>query len=264
MIFDSKKSFAICVKYDEGLLRLKEFFADRRNIHDSDEFKKSLDFLSEKNNRHDYIVLEVGELIDFEEFGSSDASNLKELLSYEVELETLHNKINNLYEAKSNYPLLFENDEEKYFLTKIIDSIGITNWSNTLCFEPFPVKKITVDPDYLNASKIEFEYSGLGSFVWIQRITIDLTQREVTLVQDERRSYVMPLVDAFIANTLTQFQFNLPSVEDVEYTNMFLLFNSGLNQDVWILERSAIEPKNKEFALRGVRSREEYKCSHLK
>lgn len=241
MIFESVGSVAIYSNYDDGIKKLEDFFSLYAEFDINREFKKSLEFLSDRDNKNEYFVLEVGEVLEFdgEDLDKYHQIVLNDVIHYEDDIKEFAERINGIGKAKAQFPFLFEGFETNVHLAGAINSIGTTNWSNVLCFDPFPVKKPEEKIDYLTCKRIDFELVTDSVFPWILKIVIDLDSNEVILTNYEYVQYVIPLIDAYYSyNDDPIFQFNMASLERIEYTIHFSLFKSRLEKIPGIFKMS--------------------------
>lgn len=262
-IFKSNEVLAIYSDYEYGIKKLKEFFEKNSNVDLNNEFNRSLEFLCSPQNKGKYFVLECGELMDYHpsELQKKYDELIHEIKNIENSINEWRSKINGKYNYKFDV-LSFLKSRKKIKpeeITKEFYSLGVGNWSNLLCYDPFPPKSAPIKHKYETENIIEFVATPEDQFCWFKRIIIDRQYQKAKLISKENFVFEVDLIsENRDINDRINFLFNIYPKTSHELTHHFSLLKGYGEQKIWKLSSASMQDKYGKATLRTVDSMIEY------
>jgi hypothetical protein len=255
LVFDIEESSAIYIEYQVALNNLNEFADGISKSYSSISLKSSLDFLVQERNVGKYLVLEPYEIYTLEDgnIESQQESLLAKLKDIRVELlaKDLIDKYSSIEEGV--FSIFSKNKKSFNKLEDFLNSSGFSEWSNILCYAPYPPKTEPIVYLYDTEEIVCFELVNTDSYAWFK--TIEINRRKKTVLLKEHRNnreFMAQLVsENRDINDRLNFRFNLLPEKPTDLMHVFsLLKDWNAEENCWRLSASSLEKLNGEITLR--------------
>ncbi|MCG9737079.1 hypothetical protein L1D32_02760 [Shewanella insulae] len=263
LIWDLDEPLALSISYETAIKNICYFNEIVSSVYASDVIKSAIQFLLKDENRGQFLLLEPYEiyLLNDEVEFVQQRDLLAELHLLDVKKTAEDFIQSNHIKNKKNFKSIF--NKNSIDCSQFEDSLillGFNEWSNHLCYAPYPPEEKVDTPSYEYSKIVKFELSNLNSYAWFKSIEINRDSKKVHLVEHRnRREFIALLVDENRdVNDRLNFRFNIEPERKHDLMHVFSLMKGVGKEDVWRLSSSSLENKDGEITLRSVSETEEY------